>query len=198
MVSFDPTIAFTALVLAVALQRLLELRRSARNERYLRAHGAIEHAPGQMKWMRALHAGWLGAMLLEAWVSRRVPPVAIVVGALVAFTVGQALRVAAMSALGRRWSVKIFTLRDAPPVTGGIFRFMRHPNYLGVILEIASLPLLGGAYATAIVASILNGALLVARIRAEERALSSASSYEADFLALGRFIPRRPAARSHG
>lgn len=198
MVSFGPIVGFTALVVAVAAQRLLELRRSARNERYLRAHGAIEHAPEQMVWMRALHAAWLVGMLLEAWSARRAPPMAVVVVAVVAFTIGQALRVAAMSALGRRWSVKIFTLCDAPPVTNGIFRVMRHPNYLGVILEIASLPLLGGAYATAIVASALNGALLYARIRAEERALASASSYGADFLGLGRFLPRRPRARSHG
>lgn len=198
MVTFDPRIAFTALVLAVGLQRLFELRRSARNERYLRGLGAVEHAPGQMFWMRALHAGWLVAMLAEAWIAPQPTSIAVVACAFVALVTGQLLRAAAMSALGRRWSVKIFTLPGAAPVTEGIFRYMRHPNYLGVILEIASLPLLGGAYATAIVASALNGALLFARIRAEERALASASSYETDFVGLSRFVPRRPRAGSHG
>ena len=58
---------------------------------------------------------------------------------------------------------------------------MRHPNYLGVCLELASLPLLGGAYVTAAAASVANAFLLQRRIAAEEAALREHSCYDSVF-----------------
>jgi methyltransferase len=166
-------IAYTALVAVVGLQRVAELGRSGRNETRLRAHGAREHAPGQMPWMRALHASWLASCALEAWVFDRTPSAWVSAVAAVVLIVGQLLRRLAMRALGERWSVKILTLPNVPPVREGVFAWMRHPNYTGVVLEMAALPLIGGAYVTAIVFSLANAALLVVRIRAEERALET-------------------------
>lgn len=170
--------AFTALVVLVALQRCAELVKSARNERVLRARGAREHAPAQMPVMRAVHAGWLVAMLVEVWALERSPSPWIALSALAVFAAGQALRVLAMRALGERWNVKILTLPGAPPVSGGVFGHVRHPNYLGVVLEIAALPLVGGAVLTAIGASIANAVLLFFRIRAEEAALRAEGGYD--------------------
>ena len=105
------------------------------------------------------------------------------------FLAGQALRMAAMRALGERWTVKVMTVPGAPPVQRGIFRWLRHPNYLGVILEIAALPLIHGAYLTTIVFSLCNAVLLTRRIRAEEDALTLDNGYA---LALGdrpRLVP---------
>ena len=172
-------VMFTMLVLLVALQRLWELGRSRENEKSLRARGAREHAPQQMPWMRALHASWLASMLIETWVLEPAPSVAVAFPALAVFTVGQALRLSAMRALGDRWNVKIFTLPGAPAVHGGVFAHVRHPNYLGVVLEIASLPLVGGALVTSLVFSVANAVLLFFRIRAEQAALRADNDYRA-------------------
>jgi methyltransferase len=172
-------VLFSALVLAVATQRLWELGRSRQNEVALRARGAREHAPQQMPVMRAVHAAWLVGMLVEVWALDRTPSPWIAVPALGAFLVGQALRIAAMRALGERWNVKILTLPGEPPISGGVFSYVRHPNYLGVVLEMAALPLIGGAFVTAIVASVANGLLLAVRIRAEEAALHEDNHYAA-------------------
>jgi methyltransferase len=164
-------LAFTLLVLAVAAQRLWEVRRSGRHERQILARGGREHAPEQMRWMRAVHALWLAGALAECWLAQRTPPAWLLLPAAAAFLEGQALRLLAMRELGPRWTVKVMTLPDAPLVATGIFRRLRHPNYVGVCLELAALPLLGGAYATAIAATVANGILLRFRIAAEDAAL---------------------------
>jgi len=166
--------AFTALIAAVALQRLFELERSRCNERRIRAMGGSEHAPGQVAWMKALHTGWLAGSCLEVWLRRPAPPLGLVGSALAAFVAGQWLRRSAMRALGWRWNVRILTLPRAPLVAGGPYRHLRHPNYVGVALEIAALPLLGGAYWSALLFSVANAALLRARIREEQTALDRA------------------------
>jgi len=179
---------FLGVVAVVAIQRLAELRLSARNEAALKARGAIEHGADHMKWMRLLHTAWLVAMPLEVFLLNR-PffwPMALFAG--IAVIAGQLLRYAAIERLGPRWTVKILVLPGATPVTGGIFRHVRHPNYLGVILEIAFLPLLHSAWLTAVTFSILNGLLLRTRIRAEEAALREANGYGA-FTEIPRLVP---------
>ena len=181
---------FLVLLGVIAVQRLLELRRSARNVAALRARGAVEVGAGHMPVMRALHAAWFAAMLAEVLLLGRpfVPGLAAL--ALVGLIAGQALRYAAIRALGDRWTVTIMVLPDAPPVTGGLYRRIRHPNYLGVILEIACVPLLHTAWLTALVFTVLNALLLRVRIRAEERALREANGYAAAFGERPRFVPR--------
>jgi methyltransferase len=183
-------IAFVVLVVLVAMQRLWELGRSRRNESLMKAMGGREHARGQMPWMRALHFAWLVAMPLEVLALARPFDASLAVGAVVVFVAGQALRLAAMSALGDRWCVKVITLPRAPSVDGGIFRFIRHPNYLGVVLEIAALPLIHGAWITAAVFTVANGVLLGFRIRAEEAALRLDNDYERDLGGRPRWFPR--------
>jgi len=186
---------FTAAVLCLAGQRIAELQRSRRNERWLRARGAREHAAGQYRLMRALHAAWFPSMILEVRLlgAPFVPALAAV--ALVGALGGQALRYAAMHALGKRWSVRVFTLPGQPAVTSGIYRHLRHPNYVGVALELACVPLLHGAFRTAIVFSAANAALLARRIAAEERALMAESDYGTELAHTPRFVPS-PIARS--
>jgi methyltransferase len=84
------------------------------------------------------------------------------------------LRYAAMRRLGARWTVRVMVIPGAPRVTDGIYRYMRHPNYLGVAIEIASLPLVHSAWVTSLSFSALNALLLWWRIRAEEAALEAA------------------------
>ncbi len=166
---------FTAFILLLALQRLYELRLSRRHEAIIRSLGGREYSPWQLLAMKALHASWFIAMLVEVYALRRpfVPGLALV--ALVTFAAGQSLRYAAMWSLGWRWTVRVMAIPGLPPVRTGIYRYLSHPNYVGVILEILAAPLLQSAYVTAVVFSLANLLLLSARIRTEDRALLEAT-----------------------
>jgi methyltransferase len=185
------TFWFVLLILLLAGQRLYELRLSRRNSEELLARGATEAGARHMPVMKALHTLWFLAMLVEVFAFQRpFLPVLAVVG-VAGLVAGQMLRYAAIRRLGPRWSVRVLVLPGSAPVTGGIYRYVRHPNYLGVMLEIAAVPLIHSAYLTAITFTILNGALLYVRIRAEERALREANDYDAAFGDTARFIPGR-------
>ena len=182
-------VAFVAVLVVLALQRLFELRLSRRNEAHIRDQGGREHAPGHFGWMKLLHTSWFVAMMAEVWCLKRPFKPLLAAGAFIAFLTGQCLRYAAIRTLGPRWCVRIMTLPGVPPVTQGIYQYLRHPNYLGVILEIAAVPLLHGAYLTSILFSLANALLLRVRIRAEERALDDDNEYAAVFARRPRFLP---------
>lgn len=142
--------------------------------------------------MKALHVGWFVSMVAEVgWLRRPFRPALAAAAGLVAL-LGQALRYAAIRTLGRRWTVRIVTVPGRPPVRRGIYRHLRHPNYLGVALEIAAVPLLHTAYLTSLAFSIANALLLRTRIRAEEAALEAGAGYRRWFAHRPRFVPRPP------
>lgn len=156
-----------AIILAlVTLQRLGELWLSARNGARLRMRGAIEVGQGHYPWMVALHAAWLAGLWIFA-LER--PADWWLIGAYAAV---QVLRVWVIASLGERWTTRIIILPGAPLVRTGPYRYLRHPNYLVVAIEIALLPLAFGLLGFAIAFSIANAALLAWRIRVENRALA--------------------------
>ena len=140
----------------------------------MRQHGGREHAPETYRWIVTLHAAWFAAMLLEVFAGRRRFQPRLALPALGVFAAGQALRLIAIRTLGWRWSTRIMTVPGpaGAPVQHGIYRYIRHPNYLGVELEIISVPLMHSAYITSIVFSVANVLLLRDRIRLEEQALN--------------------------
>lgn len=165
------TTVYVVLVLAVAVQRIAEVRISRRHVRALKAQGAVEHAAHQVPVMIVVHALWLLACVAEPLMWHRPVVPALSAAALLLLLVGQALRWSARRALGPRWTVPIITVPGAARVTTGPFRYLNHPNYLGVVLEIAALPLVHGAYVTAGAFTLANALLLTWRIAAEEHAL---------------------------
>ena len=167
---------FTAFLILLGLQRLYELRISRSHEAIIRSRGGREYAVWQLQAMKALHAGWFIAMPLEVWGLHRpfLPGLSLV--ALATFAVGQGLRYAAILSLKWRWTVRVMTIPGLPPVRQGIYRYLRHPNYLGVALEIFAVPLLHSGYVTAMVFSLANMLLLTARIRTEDQVLLDAVS----------------------
>lgn len=169
---------FVVGLLLLGVQRLLEVRVSERHASSMLRCGGREHAPHQYEIMKALHSSWFLATLLEIALLRRRPRRTVAMAAGLLFALGQALRYAAIRTLGERWTARVVTLPGASPVTGGIYRYVRHPNYLGVILEIAAAPLLHGAYWTALLYSAANLLLLRARIRVEEAALRVDNGYD--------------------
>jgi methyltransferase len=180
---------FVAFVVLVALQRVAELRLSRRNERKLRELGAREHAAGHFVAMQLLHTLWIVSVVLEVTLVGPAFLVWVSAPAALCFGMGQCLRYAAINALGVRWSVRILTLPGAPPVARGVYRYLRHPNYLGVVLEIAALPLMHSAWRSAAVFSLANAVLLFVRIRKEEHALSGNGGYDEALGPLPRFWP---------
>ena len=163
---------FLGFVAGLGLQRLFELRLSRRNEQRILMNGGREHAPETYRWIVTLHAAWFAAMLLEVFAGKRKFQPRLALPAFGVFAAGQALRLTAIRTLGWRWSTRVMTIPRASRVRHGIYRYMRHPNYLGVELEILSAPLLHSAYLTSAVFGILNALLLRDRIRREEQALS--------------------------
>jgi methyltransferase len=161
-------------VMMVAVQRLLELRYSQRNERRLRSLGAVERGAGHYPAMVVLHALWLVSTLVEGLLRGPENPVWYPVP-LAAFLLVQPLRYWAILSLGENWNVRILVVPERKLVWSGPYRYFPHPNYVVVTVEVLTFPLIFGAWVTALVFSILNAAFLYVRIRAEERALKEFS-----------------------
>lgn len=159
--------ALYVILALVAAQRAGELVYAERNTRRLRARGAREVAAWQHPFFVALHALWLLALLF--FVSPNTVPNWWLVGG---FFILQLARLWVLTTLGPYWTTRIMTLPDAPLVRRGPYRFMKHPNYAIVALELAVLPLAFGAWRLALVFTVLNTLLLAFRIRAEENALA--------------------------
>jgi methyltransferase len=157
-------------VCLVALQRLLELAYSRRNERRSRAMGAVERGSGHYPLMVGLHVLWLVSTLAEGLLRGPEIPAWWPVP-LAAFLLVQPLRYWAIASLGPNWNTRILVVPGVKLVKSGPYRYFSHPNYVVVAVEILTFPLIFGAWITAIVFSILNAALLFVRIRTENRAL---------------------------
>ena len=176
-----------ALLVAVVLERILELLVSRRNARRLTAAGAVESGRGHHPFLVAFHLALLVACAAEPELSRTPFPAAVAVPAAVLVVAAQGLRWWAVGALGGRWSTRVLVLPGSSPVRTGPYRWLRHPNYLAVAIEVLALPLACGAWRTALVATCINSALLAVRIRAEERALGP--SWSRAFARVPRFWP---------
>jgi len=155
----------------VSIQRLLELALSRRHERLLRARGAIERGRGHYPLMVALHALWLLSTLIEGLLRGPGLPALWPIPAAL-FLLVQPLRYWAILSLGNYWNTRILVVPNAKLVARGPYRYLRHPNYVVVAVEVATFPLIFGAWVTALVFSALNAALLFVRIREENRALA--------------------------
>lgn len=163
---------YTVLVLAVAAERLAELVVARRNTRWSLARGGVESGREHYPAMVALHTALLAGCLAEVHLADRpFPPVLgwVMVAAVVA---AQALRWWCIRALGPRWNTRVIVVPGLPRVTGGPYRWLSHPNYVAVAAEGLALPLVHGAWVTALAFTALNAALMVVRIRCEDGALA--------------------------
>lgn len=157
------------LVAFLLAQRLAELVLAQSNTARLRAKGAVEFGAAHYPLIILLHASWL----IGLWVLRHDRP--IVWSWFALFVLLQFGRLWVIVSLGRRWTTRVIVLRGAAPVTRGPYRWIRHPNYLIVALEIAVVPLGLGLPVFALIFSIANAALVAYRIRIENEALAWAA-----------------------
>ena len=161
-------------------QRLLELRLAARNRAWALAQRARESGAGHYPLFIVLHSGWFAGWLGEAlWRGARLSRGWFTWLAL--FVAAQGLRYWAIASLGRYWNTRILVIPGRPLVKKGPYRFLRHPNYLAVAKELADVPMIFGAWRTAVAPGLLNaGLLLGVRIPAEEAALRKAHPSKAE------------------
>ncbi len=156
----------------VAAQRFAELVLSQRNGKRLLARGGHEVGAGHYPLMVGVHVLWLAA--LAGWAMLAPPRLSVPL--IIAYGLVQVLRVWVMASLGPYWTTRIITVPGAPLVRTGPYRFLRHPNYAVVTLELAILPLAFGAWPIAAVFTLLNALALWVRIGAENAALAPRAS----------------------
>jgi methyltransferase len=166
---------YVLLVVAVGVERLAELVVATRNARWAFAHGGVESGRGHYPVMAAMHTAFLVACIAEVAVADRPflpwlgwPMLAMVVAS-------QALRWWCVATLGHQWNTRVIVVPGLPLVSAGPYRWLRHPNYVAVVVEVVALPLVHTAWVTALVFTLANAAVLAVRIPVEERALATVS-----------------------
>ena len=153
---------------------LVEAWRASRNERAQRARGGIEPPADVYRLMRVAYPGAFAAMIAEG-LFREPPPMAVVAAGAATFAAAKALKWWAIVSLGPSWTFRVIVVPGAPLVAGGPYRWLRHPNYVGVVGELLGVALTAGAPASGVAAMTIFAGLLFMRIRVEERLLATAS-----------------------
>lgn len=184
-----PSGLYLALVAAGVAVALVERLHARRNEGRLLKQGAEEVAPWVFRLMVPVYALVFPAAVAEHLLLRRRPPFPFVAAMLLSFLLAKGLKVWAIHSLGDLWTMRVVLPRPLRVVSGGPYRFLRHPNYVAVAFEVTALPLAGGAFITAIAGGALFVALLLARVRTEEEALLARPEYAAAMGRKRRFFP---------
>jgi methyltransferase len=164
---------YTLLIAAIAVERIAELVVSKRNLAWSEARGGSEFGAGHYPAMVVLHVGLLAGCLAEPLLAHRPFIPALGWPMLVITLAAQGLRWWCITTLGHQWNTRVVVIPGAVRVTGGPYRVIPHPNYVAVIVEGIALPLVHTAWLTAVIFTLLNAALLSARIRVENSALAS-------------------------
>ncbi len=161
-----------ALLLLAFVPMLVEARRAARNERAQRARGGVEARGDVYAVMRIAYPAAFLLMIAEGFL-RGWPRLEFVAAGFVLFAAGKLLKWWAILSLGHAWTFRVITVPRAALVGAGPYRVLRHPNYVGVIGELAGMALMSGALVTGPAGVIGFGLLILRRIHVEEQALAN-------------------------
>jgi len=182
-------IAYLGLLLMVALLRLVELRVSRRHQQQMVARGASKVDDPRFRWMVLVHICVLLGAALEVVFLRRPFYTLFAAICFAIFLVSNAVRWWVIRTLGEHWNVQVMNSTGMGVITSGPFRYVRHPNYAAVFVEMLVLPLMHCAWITAIVGSLAHVVVLFQRLATEERVLFSDAQYRAAMSGKPRFIP---------
>ncbi|WP_100406188.1 isoprenylcysteine carboxyl methyltransferase family protein [Bacillus solitudinis] len=177
------------LIAVVIVQRLIELKIASQNAKWIVKQGGYEVGKDHYKFIVAVHTLFFVALLIEILLFE----LTLTLWSFIPFglfVIAQFGRVWALTSLGKFWNTRIMILPGARVVAKGPYRFMKHPNYVIVVVEIVALPLMFQAYLTALVFTMLNAVVLYVRIREEELALEALTNYKEVFSNRRRFVPR--------
>jgi methyltransferase len=195
------TIAYLALLALVGIGRLVELGISRRNQRQLEKQGVRKVAEAHFRWMVILHGGILFAAAVEVVILRRplIPALAITMGVL--FVFANLLRWWVIRTLAGHWNLQVMASTHVGVVTSGPYRWVRHPNYVAVVAELFTLPMIHTAWITALAGTAANLEILRRRLDVEDGVLMANATYRGTMGAKPRFLPRlfkrRPGTPGH-
>ena len=180
---------FLALLLAVGLLRLAEMRISRQHQKEMATRGAAKVDEPKFRWMVLLHTAVLIGAALEVVFLKRpfLPWLAAPMFAI--FLAANALRWWVIRSLGAHWNVQVVDSSRLGVVTSGPFRYVRHPNYAAVFSELLALPLIHTAWITAIAGAIAHIGVLAQRLSTEERVLFANPDYRTAMSGKPRFLP---------
>ena len=183
---------YAAVLLAFGAQRGIELVYSARNERAIRARQpmAPQASERTFRWIALVNVGLFTLPVLERAWRRRSPPMVVATVGWITAIAAVALRLSVLASLRGSWTVRAVVPSDLPVVDRGPYRVIRHPNYVALGLEFLGLPLIGGAYLSAVGLGLANALLLRRRINEEEALLMTIPEYRARMAHKPRFVPR--------
>ena len=158
------------------LQRLSELLIARRNEKKVLSEGAVEYDARGYRVIVAMHVFFFISFVAEYYILSKslnaLWPLLLSI-----IVLAEILRYWAITSLGKYWNTKILVTPGSRLVSKGPYKFIRHPNYLSVVIEIAVVPLLFSCFITSVTFTVLNLLILRRRIRIEERALATVSKH---------------------
>lgn len=173
----------TSVLAVVAYHRFQELVISRRHERKLLSKGGVRAPKDAFVGFVAVHTAFFLALPLE-WSAAPWSGIGWYTPVLLGLALaGSALRCWSAACLGDRYTVRVIRLPEAPLVVAGPYRWMRHPIYRSIAVEMFVLPLAFGAWMTALVLGGMNLWVLHKRIQREDAIL-------------GRELPSRHHARA--
>ena len=182
-------VLFLALLVAVAAMRIVELRISKKHQRDMTARGASKAKDPVFPCMATLHTVVLVGAAAEVVLLRRPYIPALAVPMLALFLAANIVRWWVIRTLGEHWNVQVMDSSKLGVITCGPFRYVRHPNYAAVFVEMIALPLIHTAWITALVGAIAHAVVLTFRLSAEERVLFANPDYATAMRAKPRFFP---------
>lgn len=164
---------FYIVIAVVILQRIIELVISKRNEKWLLSQGAVQYGAEHYKYIVLMHTCFFLFLIQEYIFGNESKNLNILnYSFLVFFMILQIGRLWVLTSLGKYWNTKIYRIKKRSLVKTGPYKFIKHPNYAIVVMEIFVLPMIFNLYYTAIIFTIWNGIMLTIRIKEENKALN--------------------------
>lgn len=171
-----PDWLFYALIGLLLSERVAELVIAYKNEKWILSQGGEEHNIFFSKLIVLFHICWFMAFIAEAFVrqSQSLAPGGVIAVVFFALQYG---RYWCISSLGKFWNTKVLVLPDAQLTRRGPYKWLKHPNYAIVVIEIFLYPALFGCWWAASIGGVVNIFLLQQRIKQEEQVLEASTNY---------------------
>jgi methyltransferase len=184
------TNVYLILLALVGIGRLLELRVSRRNQRRLEKQGVRKIPEPHFRWMVLLHGGVLAGAAVEVTFLHRPLIPALAIPMVLIFVFANVLRWWVIGTLAEHWNVEVMASSRVGVVSSGPYKWVRHPNYVAVVLEVFALPMIHTAWITALVGTALNFEILRRRLDVEDAVLMADVTYLAEMGTKPRFLPK--------
>jgi methyltransferase len=182
-------IAYIVFLVLVGALRLGEVKLSARNQQRMAQAGVKKVADPAFRWMVIFHVGVLISAGLEVPLLHRPLIPALAIGAGLVYVSANLIRWWVIRTMAGHWNVQVMASTSLGVVTTGPYKWVRHPNYLAVLLELISLPLIHTAWITAIWGTVAHILVLRGRISVEEKVLMASPAYREAMGSKPRFVP---------